>query len=145
MSGMRLRQLITLSAVEPELQQWLRDSLEKYKAGVQLDKALGISGELAVANRNHAIRLAAGLIDKHGDMSTWGKARLLAQYLDRSLSARGNEALKEVLRTIGKQSKYGQGLRSVRRIYDVLKVREQPDLLDLLPPPGAATDDKDES
>ena len=143
MSGMRLRQLITLSAAEPELQQWLRDGLERYRQGESLDRALGIAGPLAVENRNNAIRCAAELIDEHGDMSPWGKARLLAQYLDRSLSARGNEPLKEVLRTIGKQSKYGQGLRSVRRLYDVLKVQEQPDLLGLLLPPDTATDDKE--
>ena len=138
-----MRRLLTLASDDVELSEWLRDGLERYRQGESLARALGIAGPGAVENRNNAIRCAAELIDEHGDMSTWGKARLLAQYLDRSLSARGNEPLKEVLRTIGKQSKYGQGLRSVRRIYDVLKVREQPDLLDLLPPPGAATDDKE--
>ncbi len=142
MSGMRLRQLITLSAAEPELQQWLRDGLERYKQGEPLDKALAIAGPLAVEHRDNAIRVAAGIIDTDGDMATWAQARLLSHYLSKELSAHGNQPLKEALRIIGKESKYSQGLRSVRRIYDLLKETKTVDALDMLPPP---TKDEEET
>ncbi len=142
---MLMRRLLTLVSVsDPELLAWLRGGLDKYRGGEELGRALGISGPTAIEARNEAIRSAVRLTDPDGGMSDWGKARLLAQYLDGSLSARGNQQLKEALRVVGKESKYSQGLRSVRRIYDVLKVKETTDLLDLMPAPPEETERDDE-
>ena len=144
MSGaINMRQLITLvRGKDLELYTWLRDGLEQYKAGTPLDRALGISGPVAVEARDSALRHAAKLLDPDNCMSTWALARKLAEYLERS--PRGDKELKEALRIIGKESKYSRGLRSVRRIYDVLKAQETTNLLDLMPAPPEETKRDDE-
>ncbi|PWG62525.1 hypothetical protein DEM34_12150 [Spiribacter halobius] len=59
---------------DPELQEWLRGGLEAWRAGEDLDRALGLSGPQATKARDAAIRRCADLLDRHGALSTWAKA-----------------------------------------------------------------------
>lgn len=69
----RLNRLVE-AVDDPELRDWLRGALEAWRAGEDLDRALGLAGAQAVRARDAAIRRVADLLDRDGPFSTWAKA-----------------------------------------------------------------------
>jgi len=134
MSVAKLRQLFEATAGDPDLHQWLKDGLRRWREGEELENALGLESSAIANERNAALVRAASLLP--ANLTAYQKAEHLARRL--RLPPRDNGLLDDALKAVRKSAKYSRSLVSARRIYDLLSAEQNKtagNLLDLLPPP----------